>query len=207
VRKDHNGSTYAQVTNLGTAPDFTRSRFALVADAVIQEMQSIAGDGGYFGTTSNHPFRIYTNRNTRVTVTENGDVGIGYANPTARLHVNGSLKVTGPISYGAPDFDLPDYVFEPDYKLMPIAKLAEYVAREKHLPNVPPADEIREKGINLGEFQMRLLEKIEELTLYAVRQAKNIEDKDAEIAALNGRLSALERIVQRLAGEKEGGGR
>ncbi|HYK91639.1 MAG TPA: hypothetical protein VE398_22925 [Acidobacteriota bacterium] len=77
-----------------------------------------------------------------------------------------------------------NYVFEPDYKLMPIEELQKYVQKEKHLPNVPDATEIKGKGLNLGEFQMKLLEKIEELTIYTVQQAKTIQELQARLAAL-----------------------
>jgi hypothetical protein len=127
-----------------------------------------------------------------------GNVGIGTANPTERLQVAGNLKVSGAILYGAPEMELPDFVFESNYDLMPIRELERFIAREKHLPNVPKASEIREKGLNLSEFQMKLLEKIEELTLYTVQQAKVIGQKDAEITGLNARLAALEQAVERL---------
>jgi len=58
------------------------------------------------------------------------------------------------------------------------------VKSEKHLPNVPTASEIQEKGINLGEFQLKLLEMIEELTLYTVGQAKQIRALEAILKAL-----------------------
>jgi hypothetical protein len=80
---------------MNDAIDVSRSRFALVAGGVTQEMQSIAGDGGYFGTTSNHPFRIYTNKNTRMTIDAAGNVGINTPTPTERLHVVGNIRVVG----------------------------------------------------------------------------------------------------------------
>ena len=92
--------------------------------------------------------------------------------------------------YGAPEIEVPDYVFEPDYKLMPAEELGRYLEREKHLPNLPKANEIKEKGLNLSEFQMKLLEKIEELTLYAVQQSKTIGE-------LRERLAVLEQMAQR----------
>ena len=70
---------------------------------------------------------------------------------------------------------VPDYVFESDYNLMPIGELEKFISSEKHLPNVPKAAEIRQNGLNHTEFQMKLLEKIEELTLYTVQQAKNMD--------------------------------
>jgi hypothetical protein len=130
-----------------------------------------------------------------------GNVGIGTANPLDKLHVIGNIRASGSITgfLTSPEELIPDYVFKSDYKLMPVEALAKYLQKENHLPNVPPAAEIRKNGLNLAEFQMKLLEKIEELTLYTVQQAKVIGQKDAEITALNARLAALEQAVERLA--------
>jgi hypothetical protein len=79
------------------------------------------------------------------------------------------------------------------------------------LPNVLSGAEIGEKGLNLSQFQMRLLEKVEELTLYIVNQAKTMGLKEAEIAALkaqnanlDSRLAELERMMGRLLKREEG---
>jgi len=68
---------------------------------------------------------------------------------------------------------------------------------------------MKERGLNLGEFQMKLLEKIEELTLYTEQQAKAIEDHRTEVstiksenADLRARLAALERVLQQPANQK-----
>jgi hypothetical protein len=71
---------------------------------------------------------------------------------------------------------VPDYVFNPDYKLMPLNDLQNYVQTHRHLPNVPSEKEIQEKGsVDLNEMQMKLLEKVEELTLYILQQQKETE--------------------------------
>lgn len=102
--------------------------------------------------------------------------GISAAGPELRLTSSGNLFITGTYT--------PDYVFEPGYELMPLAEVAEFVAREKHLPNVPSAAEIAEQGINVNEFPMRLLEKIEELTLHAIAQERTIEELVARLQAI-----------------------
>lgn len=68
-----------------------------------------------------------------------------------------------------------DYVFEPHYQLMPLNELKTYVAAEKHLPGVPTAAEVEEEGIDLGEMNQVLLEKIEELTLYVIELNEEVE--------------------------------
>lgn len=80
--------------------------------------------------------------------------------------------------------NVPDYVFEEDYPLLSLDELAAYIAREKHLPGVPSAAEIARDGLNLSEFHMRLLEKVEELTLYTLAQQEQIEALEARLAAL-----------------------
>ncbi|RPI23572.1 MAG: hypothetical protein EHM61_19420 [Acidobacteria bacterium] len=96
----------------------------------------------------------------RMVISNTGNVGIGISAPTQRLDVAGNLRVRGTILYGAPATPVPDYVFEPDYRLMPLAELDQYVRTKRHLPNVAKASEIQDNGVNLGEFQMKLLEKI-----------------------------------------------
>jgi hypothetical protein len=140
-----------------------------------------------------------------LTVGNDGKVGIGTNAPTNRLHVVGNtlidfgdLDVNGDVFADAfvaqlrAQLQVPDYVFEPEYPLMPLDELRAYVAKEKHLPNVPSEEEIRTGGLDVTDFQMRLLEKVEELTLYTLAQDEQIESMQQMIADLETRLAALE---------------
>jgi hypothetical protein len=129
-----------------------------------------------------------------MTINDMGNVGIGTATPQEKLHVNGNIRASGSITafVTSPEELIPDYVFKSGYKLMPVEALARYLEKENHLPNIPPAAEIRKNGLNLAEFQMKLLEKIEELTLYTLQQEKTIK-------AQQQRLSALEQALERLS--------
>jgi hypothetical protein len=70
----------------------------------------------------------------------------------------------------------PDYVFDKNYRLLTLKELDEYLKTNKHLPNIPSSDEIkRDGGVNIGEMQAKLLQKIEELSLYIIQQNKRIE--------------------------------
>jgi hypothetical protein len=77
-----------------------------------------------------------------------------------------------------------DYVFEPDYELMPLDELREFVKANKHLPNVPSTADIAANGLNVQHFQGRLLEKIEELALHTLAQQELIETLTARLEAL-----------------------
>lgn len=96
------------------------------------------------------------------------------------LTIAGSLRANG----GADVF--PDYVFDPSYELMPIDELAKFVRRERHLPKIPSAESVRAKGgtYDMTELQLRLLEKVEELTLYVVQLNEETEQLRAENAEL-----------------------
>jgi hypothetical protein len=70
----------------------------------------------------------------------------------------------------------PDFVFDNDYHLPALSEVAQFITENRHLPNVPTAAEVQENGINLGEMNAVLLNKIEELMLYTIEQQKLIED-------------------------------
>ncbi len=135
----------------------------------------------------------------RVSILNTGNVGIGTTAPLQRLHVVGNVQIDGDLLWSDAGASMPDYVFNPGYRLMPIDQLETFIAEEKHLPNIPAASQVKDRGLNVTEFQMKLLEKIEELTLYTVQQAKTIAHKDAEISRLDARLAVLEEIVGKLA--------
>ncbi len=125
---------------------------------------------------------------TRMVIKNDGSVGIGTASPTAgsRLEVNGgSIRVTGGsfIDDGT-TLNVPDYVFEPDYKRMSLDELAAFVQVNKHLPNVPSQADIKKNGLNVSQFQMQLLEKVEELTLHTLDQHQIIQKLMARLEAL-----------------------
>ncbi|GGD07570.1 hypothetical protein GCM10011368_06870 [Hyunsoonleella pacifica] len=69
----------------------------------------------------------------------------------------------------------PDYVFTNDYKLPTLLEVEAYIKENGHLPNIDSAKEVEKNGVLLGEMNAKLLEKIEELTLYIIEQQKQIE--------------------------------
>lgn len=77
-----------------------------------------------------------------------------------------------------------DYVFNNDYSLMPLNEVEAFVKENKHLPNVPSAAEMVKNGLNVAQMDAKLLEKVEELTLYIIEQNKQIEELKAAVQIL-----------------------
>lgn len=78
----------------------------------------------------------------------------------------------------------PDYVFEKGYSLPKLSDIQSFIAKNKHLPNVPSAAEVSENGIIVGDMQKTLLRKIEELTLYILEQQKQIDALRVDLSKL-----------------------
>lgn len=74
-----------------------------------------------------------------------------------------------------------DFVFADNYKLMPLTDLKDYLEKERHLPDVPSADEVVKDGVDVGQMQAKLLQKIEELTLYVIQQQKEIDNLKSKL--------------------------
>ena len=106
---------------------------------------------------------------------------IGILGPDT-VDINGDLVITGNCT--EMDGACADYVFEPDYELRPLAEVEAFIAENKHLPNVPSAEEMRLNGVSMTRLSGRLLEKIEELTLYTLQQQKQIEELQASLEEL-----------------------
>ncbi|MEO0901176.1 MAG: hypothetical protein AAFY00_03860, partial [Bacteroidota bacterium] len=123
----------------------------------------------------------------KVRITKNGSVGIGTSIPDAKLTVKGNIHAEEvKVDLSVPG---PDYVFKEDYDLKSLEEVQNYIRENGHLPNVPSAKDMEENGIQLGEMNMKLLEKIEELTLY-ILQLENMVQKIPEIEE---RLKSLEK--------------
>lgn len=147
-----------------------------------------------------------------------GKVGIATTSPIRTFDVNGMshfadtmsigttktngsmLAVAGKISAEEVEVSLsstwPDFVFSTSYELNTLAQVEEYINKHSHLPNVPSAEEVAEKGINIAEMDAILLQKIEELTLYAIAQQKQIDEQKKLIEEQS-------RLVEALINEKK----
>jgi hypothetical protein len=146
------------------------------------------GGGAAVVNVQNKPLAFGTNNMGRMIIMGNGNVGIGTFNP-------GSYKLAVEGKIGAREINVTtaiwsDYVFSEDYKLPSLESLEAYIAKNHHLPEVPGEKEVINDGIDLGEMNVVLLKKIEELTLYVIEQNKLIKSQQE-------RLEKLEESVKR----------
>ena len=124
----------------------------------------------------------------------NGKLGIGTATPDSKLTVKGNIHAEEvKVDLGVPG---PDYVFNEDYYLRTLEEVQAYIDKYGHLPNIPSAFDMEKNGILLSIISMKLLEKIEELTLYTIQQEKKIsklEEENRRFEQLEKRISMLEK--------------
>lgn len=110
-----------------------------------------------------------------------GKVGVGTVDPKNELSVNGTIwakEVKVSLT------DAADWVFEDDYELRSLDEVETFVKNNKHLPEIPSAEEFRQNDLNVAEMNNKLLQKIEELTLYLIDQNKKIEELQYEVLKL-----------------------
>jgi len=119
-----------------------------------------------------------------------GQVCIGGTTPQSALTVDGTIttkelkvKLTG----------WSDFVFADNYKLMPLNKLEKHIKKERSLPGIPTNKEVVKEGVLVGEMQAKLLEKVEELTLYVIELNKEVGNLRKENEDLKQKISALNR--------------
>lgn len=113
-----------------------------------------------------------------------GNVGIGTTNPTYKLTVNGQVKSRGFVTDNG---NWADYVFKPQYALAPLSDVEAHIKEKGHLPGIPSEAEVKAAGgVEIGDMQVRLLGKVEELTLHLIAMEKQIKAQQMLIEQLRG---------------------
>lgn len=117
----------------------------------------------------------------------NGEVGIGIAPSSVYLLAVGGKIICTELRVQATPF--PDYVFDASYNLKPLEEVEQHILTHHRLPNMPPATEVESDGMNVGGIQLKLVEKVEELTLYLLQQQKELKAQKQEIEQLRTQLN------------------
>jgi len=150
----------------------------------------LSGKGGFKIRDQQYSLDVVTIENNALAnaiyVKSGGYVGIGGVTaPKEALEVNGNVRCNSIIANGkittkevevtiaASAF--PDYVFAEDYSLKPLSEVEKFIKENKHLPGVPNAKEVANNGLSLGAMNVKLVEKVEELTLYVIQLQKEID--------------------------------
>lgn len=161
-----------------------------------------------FWLSSFSGIKLFTAGQMRFAINSDGNVGIGTTTPGAKLDINGTTY-SRKVFIGTPDAstianiggnllavngtavfvkakvalygsEWPDYVFSPAYSIYPLDSLERFINLNGHLPEIPTASDVEKNGIDLGDNQVLLLKKIEELTLIVIEQNKRIEKLEKE---------------------------
>lgn len=195
----YNGSSYGRTLNMGgTGINFYTANEAAFGGAIFPTDTSLV----IWSNSSVNNYLVFQ--------PSWGNTGIGTYTPNAKLHLNGAQLIGSNSAIPATGYQLsvdgkiiaeevkvqlstswPDYVFGEGYKLMPIDELEKSIQQNKHLPNIPSAADVTaEKGIVLGEMNRKLLEKIEELTLYIIQLKKENNSLESRLKLVENKLSA-----------------
>ncbi|WP_159099193.1 hypothetical protein [Aquimarina spinulae] len=147
----------------------------------------------YFSTTNAY----VSGSKTAMTIDHIGKVGIGtITTGSHKLAVDGSVGARE-IKVEATSWS--DFVFETDYTLPTLSEVENHIKEKGHLKDIPSAKEVEKNGILLGAMNAKLLQKIEELTLYTIQQEKEIKQQASEIEQLkflSNRLSEIEKLIK-----------
>ena len=160
-------------------------------------------DIGVYSTSSTYNegflgFKVPANNNPgqgyKMVVNSEGYVGIGTTTPSNKLDVAGTIRA----EEVKVETGWADYVFFEDYDLKSLDEVSNFISENGHLPNIPTAKEVKQNGIKLGEMNAKLLEKIEELTLYLIEQNQNILVQSERLEALRIENREQSKLIQEL---------
>ena len=146
--------------------------------------------------------RFLINDSEYLRIKSSGMIGIGTASPTEKLSVDGTV-LAKKVKVSNSGSDWPDYVFSSRFKLRTLSELEAFIQQNRHLPEVPTAIEIETNGQNLGDIQVVLLKKIEELTLYLIQENKENSNLKEQITKVEDENQELREMLLEMKKEIE----
>ena len=120
--------------------------------------------------------------------TGNMSIGSTLPSPNYKLVVEGAVSAR---RIKVQQSGWADYVFHPGYELPPLQEVENFVSKQQHLPGIPSEKEVKEEGLDLGEFDRKLLKKVEELTLYIIQLNKRVDNLNEQVATQQKIISSL----------------
>ncbi|MEO7762736.1 MAG: hypothetical protein ABIR78_00085, partial [Ferruginibacter sp.] len=191
--------------NVGIGTDTPLEKLHIIGDQVIEHtginpllmFREMSADIGFVGASNNDmristastnltgKFIVRTGNTNRFWVDNTGNVSIGNTFKTTNgflLNVQGKMICEEVKVQLAANW--PDYVFDKGYNLPGFDELRNYISRNNHLPGMPAAAEVETTGLQVGDMQRRMMEKIEELTLYVLQLEQQNKKQDQEIKVL-----------------------
>lgn len=161
------------------------------ADLEVKGYAVFGPDGGAAGAVTSGVGNVFVAGSAEVAsnLYVTGRVGIGTSTPTNALAVNGTIQAREII---VTTNGWADFVFEDGYALMPLEDVAAFIESEGHLPGIPTAEQAGRDGVKVSRMQGKLLQKVEELTLYMIRLQR-------ENAELRESLVELRRLLEQNA--------
>ncbi|MGN7759301.1 hypothetical protein ACTJIV_17650 [Chryseobacterium sp. 22532] len=156
------------------------------------------GSNNYFGFgISTASLDYFSQGQHRFFVGYNGSPGI----EVLTLKANGNAALQGKLEAKEVKVTLTptaDFVFEKDYDLPKLEDVEKHIKENKHLPEIASAKVMEQEGVNIGEFQIKLLQKIEELTLYSIEQNKQIKKLQEENQTLKSQSEKINKLEKQL---------
>jgi hypothetical protein len=137
---------------------------------------------------------------SKFTIINNGNVGIGTTNPDSKLSVNGKIHAR---EVKVDLIGWSDFVFEKEYNLPTLKQVENHIKEKGHLQDIPSAKEVAKNGIFLGEMNAKLLQKIEELTLYTIDQEKKLNNQSLMLEKQNEQIKIVSTILLNLQSKLE----
>lgn len=182
--------------------DWNNIRFSGFVESTSAESHQNApsSDLWYWGINTQHPGGIHCGQ---IAFAVNWDeigipamyvrstTGYGKATWAKVLHSKGDHAIDGKLTAKEVEIKVntgADFVFDPKYRLAPLAEVESFIKERKHLPEIPSEKEMQENGLNLNEMQIKLLQKIEELTLYTIELNKKVEKLETANLEMEKRL-------------------